>query len=72
MINKFQIENLNNKFKFMSEIENLINLHNDIKDNYMYLGIMNQSKSKTFISIILNNIHFYTEIIVDEDISDYD
>tara|TARA_B100000214_G_C23694350_1_gene502311 strand:+ start:219 stop:470 length:252 start_codon:yes stop_codon:yes gene_type:complete len=74
MFNEFlQTENLNNKFKYMAEIENLINLHNDIKDSYIYFGIMSQSESKNFISIILDNIHFYNEIIVDdEDISDYD
>lgn len=40
------------------ELDNLINLHNNIKSNYKLLSIFNKSESYKFIEVILDNLIF--------------
>ena len=54
-----------NEFKYLSNLDNLILLHTDIKDNYLYQGFMNNSILNEFIDILLKNILF-------EDTEEYD
>ena len=56
------------------ELDNLINLHNNIKSNYKLLSIFNKSESYKFIEIILNNLIFKElddEIDSDEEEEEY-
>ena len=48
-----------NEFEYYSKnIDNLIKLHYEIKNDNKYLGIMNTSKSSKFVNIIMKNISF--------------
>ena len=60
-----------NKFKYLSNLDNLIILHKDIKDTYLYQGFMNTSKLHQFVNVILKNILFdNTETNYDTDDDD--
>ena len=48
-----------NEFEYYSKnIDNLIKLHYEIKNDNKYLGIMNTSKCSKFVNIIMKNISF--------------
>lgn len=48
-----------NEFEYYSKnIDNLIKLYYEIKNDNKYLGIMNTSKSSKFVNIIMKNISF--------------
>ena len=56
---------------FAYELDELIDLHNEIINDYKLLSIFNKSKSCNFISLILDNLIF-NNIIVDDTDSDED
>tara|TARA_B110000259_G_scaffold187865_2_gene243731 strand:+ start:1411 stop:1635 length:225 start_codon:yes stop_codon:yes gene_type:complete len=47
-----------NKFIYLSNLENLLNLYDDLEFNYKYNGLFSTSSHKDFIDIILKNIVF--------------
>jgi len=62
-------ENEDNKFTYISNLDNLLNLHKELKYDYLYLGILNTSRTENFIKIILDNI-FFIDIPYDENDED--
>lgn len=51
-------ENEDNKFKYLSNLDNLLNLHEELKYDYLYHGMLNTSRTEDFIETILDNIFF--------------
>lgn len=51
-------ENLDDKFKYLSNLNNLIILHTDIKRDKLYQGFMNTSRIENFVDILLASIYF--------------
>ena len=51
-------ENEENKFIYLSNLDNLINLHEELKYDYIYHGMLNTSRKEDFIKTILDNICF--------------
>ena len=51
-------ENEENKFIYVSNLDNLKNLHEELKYDYIYHGMLNTSRTEDFIKTILDNISF--------------
>jgi len=64
-------ENQDNKFKYVSNLDNLVNLHQELKYDYIYHGILNSSKTEHFIETILDNIFFIDTHDNDNDDNDH-
>lgn len=56
------------EFEYYSyHTDNLIDMHNELKNNFMYLGIMSTSKSYKFLDIINRCLYFYDKNVDDTD-----
>jgi hypothetical protein len=59
------------EFEYLSyNIDDLILLYNNIKDDYKYLGFMNNSTVTDFIKIIINNLDFLSKDLYENDDND--
>ena len=52
------MENIEEDNYFAYELDNLHDLHDELKKDFRLHGIMNTSRSEIFISILLSNIIF--------------
>ena len=50
-----------NKFRYYSNLDHLMDYHDNLKSDMIYLGLLNSSLSTNFIYTIINNIHFYNK-----------
>ena len=58
----------NNSFEYLSNnVDNLMDLHDDIKSDSIYIGLMNNSFSYNFINVIINHLDFCNIHDVNED-----
>ena len=50
-----------NQFNYSEylDLDKILNLHNELKSDYLYQGLLNTSKVEKFTEIILNNIIFF-------------
>lgn len=56
------------EFEYYSyHTDDLIDMHNELKNNFMYLGIMSTSKSYKFLDIINRCLYFYDKNVDDTD-----
>lgn len=56
------------EFEYYSyHTDDLINMHNELKNNFMYLGIMSTSKSYKFLDVINKCLYFYDKNVDDAD-----
>ena len=59
------------EFEYLSyNIDALINLYDNIKNDYKYFGFMNNSTSTDFIKIIINNLVFLEKDLYENDDND--
>tara|TARA_B110000259_G_scaffold137948_1_gene155301 strand:+ start:8135 stop:8350 length:216 start_codon:yes stop_codon:yes gene_type:complete len=58
-----------NQFNYSEylDLDKILNLHNELKSDYLYQGLLNTSKVEKFTEIILNNIILYKEENFDSD-----
>lgn len=56
------------EFEYYSyHTDDLIDMHNELKNNFMYLGIMSTSQSYKFLDIINRCLYFYDKNVDDTD-----
>ena len=56
------------EFEYYSyHTDDLIDMHNELKNNFMYLGIMSTSKSYKFLDVINRCLYFYDKNVDDTD-----
>ena len=54
------------EFEYYSyHTDDLIDMHNELKNNFMYLGIMSTSKSYKFLDVINRCLYFYDKNVDD-------
>lgn len=59
------------EFEYYSyHTDDLIDMHNELKNNFMYLGLMNTSKSYKFLDVINRCLYFYDKNILHENDDD--
>ena len=62
------------EFEYYSyHTDDLIDMHNELKNNFMYLGLMNTSKSYKFLDVINRCLYFYDKNVddTDDDLDNY-
>ena len=62
-----------NREIYLSNLNNLMLLHNNLKIDHVYDGILNTSKVENFVNILIDNIYFINnENEQDNDDQDFD
>jgi hypothetical protein len=50
-----------NREIYLSNLNNLMVLHNNLKTDYIFDGILNTSRVENFVNILIDNIYFIKE-----------
>lgn len=50
-----------NKEIYLSNLNNLMVLHDNLKNDYLFDGILNTSRVENFVNILIDNIYFIKE-----------